>query len=155
MMSIQNSHTANCKTARAGFSTMELMVYIMIVGVILAVAVPGFRKVLKNAKIRTARTSLKMLQKSIEMFELHTGVVPERLKDLVRQPVPSSHYEPEMISEWQDGGYLKGDKVPLDPWNSRFKYEMTSGGKHQYELYSYGPNRKGAPKSEWISVWGK
>ncbi|MFC1845560.1 type II secretion system protein GspG [Candidatus Dependentiae bacterium] len=141
------------RTAKAGFSIMELLIYLAILGVILAVAVPGFMQMFEKAKKDTAKSSMKILRTAIDKFKLDTGVVPERLRDLVRKPAPSGYYEPEMISSWQDGGYLKDPKVPVDPWKSRYKYEVTPGGRHPYELFSYGPSRRGAPKAEWISVW--
>lgn len=145
--------SSGLKSAKSGFSIIELVVYIGILGVILAVAVPAFMGMFEKAKKDTAKNSLKMLQGAIDKFRLDTGVWPERLQDLVRKPAPSSYYEAEIIDGWQDGGYLKDSKMPLDPWKSRYKYEVTPGGQHPYELFSYGPNRRGAPKSEWISVW--
>ena len=143
------------KTARSGFTLIEIMVAIAIVGIMLAIVVPGFMKMYRGAQRKTAKQSLKMMQSAINLFVLDVGKEPEQLNDLVRRPAPSPYYEEDMIDEWNPEGYLSTNKVPLDPWKSKFQYRLTLGGKHRYELYSYGPSRRGAPKAEWIRVWGR
>ncbi len=141
--------TGRATTARSGFSLMELMIAIAVLGLILAVAGPALMRQYRSAQKKTAMTSIKLLKSTIEMFELDVGKLPEKLRDLVKRPSPGGYYNSEEISNWQDGGYLKTKKVPVDPWKNKFRYRLIPDGR-RYELYSYGPNGKGSPKSEWI-----
>ncbi|MCK5633144.1 type II secretion system protein GspG [bacterium] len=137
-------------SAQSGFSLLEIMIAVAILGLILAVASPMLMNQYKKAQKKTTQTSLKMIAGSIDMFQLDVGRIPERLNDLVRRPVAGDYYDQEMVSDWQDGGYLKGGKVSRDSWKQKIQYRLTPEGQKKYELYSYGPNGKGASKSEWV-----
>lgn len=145
------------KTAQAGFSLMEMLVAIAILGIIMAIAIPGFQKVLENQKRNTTRSTLKSVQAAIEIFELDMSRVPEKLEDLLKRPEASEYYG-DTLSKWSDGGYMKTDKYPMDSFGHKIQYELTSGegqqSAHPYELYSYGSkDGKRAPKEKRISVW--
>lgn len=135
------------KTIRAGFSLLELMIYIAIVGILLAVAVPNFFSYIEKARKSTTESNLRMLESAIIMYQLHTGQLPQRLSDLVKKP------SDERVAQKWEGPYLKGKEIPLDGWSNRFEYKQTPQGEHKYELYSHGPNGKGSPESERINVW--
>lgn len=81
------------------------------------------------------------------MFNAHTGQYPARLNDLLKKPAD------EKIARKWEGPYLKAKEVPEDAWGSKYVYKLTPQAEHKYDLYSYGPNGKGSPKEEWISVW--
>lgn len=144
------------KTAQAGFTLMELLVAIAILGIIMAIAVPGFQKVLENQKRNTTKQTLKSVQSAIEIFEMGMNKVPEKLEDLIRRPEASEYYDPASLSNWQEGGYLKTDKYPVDSFGQKLQYELTvgEGSAHPYELFSYGSkDGKRAPKDKRMSVW--
>ena len=136
--------------AKPGFSLMELLIAVVIMGILAAISIPLYQGRVEATKKKTASQQIKLLRTSIEFFELDLGKIPEKLQDLVRRPAPSDYYDQESLAEWADGGYIKGGKVPKDPWKKKFVYKLTPGGTKTYELYSYGPKGKGAPKSEWI-----
>lgn len=142
-------------TAQAGFTLMELLAAIAILGIIMAIAVPGFQKVLEDQKRNTTKQTLKFVQSAIETFEMGLNRVPAQLEDLVRKPEPSEYYDPAVLNNWQEGGYLKDTKYPMDSFGQKLQYELTGeGAVHPYELYSYGSKEgKRAPKEKRISVW--
>ena len=135
-------------TARQGFSLMELMIAIAILAILAIVAVPNFLGYLESAKKSKATQTLNLFKSAITMYNAQIGKLPDRLQDLVKKPLDEA-----AAKKWQTGGYFEKQDLPLDPWNSDYGYKPTPGGKHLYELWSYGPNGKGSPEKEWISVW--
>lgn len=137
-------------TARSGFSLLEIMVAIAIIGIMMAIIIPNFMSYRKNANKSAATSNLQMFDNAILMYNMHTGQLPSRLQDLIKKPSDA-----KIANKWE-GPYLgKIKEIPEDPWGNKYQYKLTpQGEQHKYELYSYGPDGKGAPKEEWISVWG-
>ena len=129
--------------ARAGFTLVEVMLAITIIGALTAVFYAGFKNYITRSKIATTKTTLKTIQSGIDMFNLDTGHYPDTLKDLIVKPA-----KPEM-SGWSNA-YIPGKESPKDAWGKPIMYNPTPGGDHEYELYSYGPDGKKAKKSDWI-----
>jgi len=141
------------RNARAGFSLMELMIVIMIIGLLGGVLAPALNNALKKAKKNTTVATMSTLKKGINQYKNEIGQYPETLKNLISKPKSGD----ERVTKKWDGPYV-GDEgieeVPEDAWNNKFHYKVTPPpAKHPYELISYGPNGKGSPKEEWVSVW--
>lgn len=143
------NYTYCARTARAGFSLIEIMIAIAIMAVLAVAVGPYLLGKLKKAKVSSAQTSLRTIDAAITSFHADIGQYPSRLRDLVKKPA-----EEALARKWTDP-YLKvkNEEIQLDPWNNPFQYKATPGAPHPYELYSFGPNGKGSPKKEWISVW--
>jgi len=133
--------------ARAGFSLMEIMIAVMILGLVAAMVGPAAMNAYKNAQKRTAKATMRSFKDAIGMYQMHVGQLPQTLKDLIKKP------RDERASKKWEGPYIEKEELPEDPWNSPFVYKLTPGAGHPYELYSRGPNGADAPKEEWISVW--
>ena len=134
--------------AKAGFTLFEMVIVAGIIGALLAFIIPQIVQYQKSSKIKTAQNTLLSIKQNIMMFENDTGRLPATLKELVVRP-----QDPEIASKWLKGGYMGGKKqMPKDPWQQAYQYKLTPDGEHQYELYSYGPDGKKAPKIEWINV---
>jgi len=146
------THVLSCrsKSLKPGFTLTELLITIAILGVLLAIAVPAYRNIAEGNKKNVTRDQIKILQNTIGLFELGVGKYPERLEDLVRRPVAGDYYDADMVADWVQGGYVEGGKLPKDGWKKKFIYKLTPDGPKPYELYSYGPKGKKAPRSEWI-----
>lgn len=122
------------KNAR-GMTLIEIMVVITILGLIAAMVTVNVMGRLEKAKLDTARTQMKSVEQAMEQYRLDSGNYPsteQGLKALVEAPADSKRFQP--------GGYLKGGKVPLDPWRHDFSYVSPGTQGHPYEITSSGPD---------------
>lgn len=149
-MAITAHNDSRVKHARAGFTLMEILIAVMILGLLGAMVGPALNNVYKNQQKKATKGSILGMKKGIDMFRNDVGQLPAVLKDLIKKP------KEERASKKWSGPYV-GDEttteVPEDSWGGKFMYKVTQGSKYPYELYSYGPNGKGSPKDEWITVW--
>jgi general secretion pathway protein G len=131
--------------AQAGFSLMEILIAIVIVGIIAAVTVPAYFGYVERNKLKAAKLELRTIKGYVESFYGDINSVPDSLEDLVHKPTRE-----ELAKDWVQP-YT--EKVPRDPWGNAYIYRPTPEGEHKYELYSYGPKGKTAPENEWLNVW--
>lgn len=114
-----------------GFSMIELMVVMVILGLIAGLVGPRFFGRADVAKVQTAETQIEMLRSAISLFYLDVGRLPstdEGLRVLVREPAG--------VEFWQ-GPYLDNE-LPLDPWQNEYNYELQKSGLSDFSLYSFG-----------------
>jgi general secretion pathway protein G len=135
---------------RAGFTLIELLVAIAILAILIGGVVPFAMKQLESAKISGAKRDLQAFKSAINMYQIAVGSYPQTLKDLIKTP-----REEQAKKRWTQGGgpFVEGEELKQDPWNNPYKYKLTPGTQHPYELYTYGKNGPGSPKAEYISVW--
>lgn len=126
---------------RPGFTLIELMIVLAILGLIMYFIVPRFGGMLNKARIRSARLAMGLFKNAITMYKTDIGDYPERLRDLIKRPS-----DEKAAKKWE-GPYFEDKEIPSDPWGESYRYERTQTG---YDLYSYGPNGKGAPKEEYV-----
>lgn len=141
------------KNNRSGFTMIELMIVIVIIGLLSGVLAPAINNALKKARKGTAKTTVMNIKNGITRYQAELAKYPQTLKDLIKRPKSGD----ERVTKKWDGPYYGEEgieEMPEDPWGAKFQYKVAQpGSKRPYELYSYGPNGKGAPKEEWISVW--
>ena len=113
----------------AGFTLIELMIVIAILGLMAYMVAPRLMSVIGKAKPKIAQTDIKNLEIALDMFYLDVGRYPsdeEGLKVLYQRP--------DNIPNWA-GPYIK--KAPKDPWGRDYAYKFP--GEHgTYDLISYG-----------------
>ena len=143
-MAIAAQNNGRVRYVRAGFSLMEIMIAVMILGLVMAMVGPAVHNAYRKAQKRTTAASLKSFKNAISEYQREVRQFPTKLKDLIKKPTGAK--------DW-DGPYIEKEEMPQDPWGQDFKYKLTPGVKHPYELYSWGPNGQGSPKNEWINVW--
>jgi len=135
-----------------GFTLVEIMVVVIIIGILAALVIPQFAGRTEDAKKAAAHTQIDSLFGSaLDMYEADNGNYPttEQGLDALRNQ-PSSEPAPK---NWK-GPYLKSD-VPNDPWGTPYVY--TSPGVHNpssYDLASNGPDRQEGTDDD-INNWAK
>ena len=114
-----------------GFTLIEMLVVITIIGLIMGLIGPRVLNYLGESKVKTARIQLQSFSGALDLFYLDVGRYPstsEGLAALARRP-PG-------LASW-NGPYLKGGAVPNDPWNGPYLYRAP--GEHgAYDIVSYG-----------------
>jgi general secretion pathway protein G len=118
-----------------GFSLIELMVVILIMGLLIGIVGPKVIGQGDKAKVDTARIQIEGLSSALKMYKLDNGSYPtteQGLDALVN--MPSSGTPPK---RWRQGGYLDKSKVPQDPWMNDYVY-MSPGAHGDFDIMSYG-----------------
>ena len=120
---------------QSGFTLIEIMVVVVILGVLAALVVPNIMSRPDQAKVTVAQADVKAVASSLEMYRLDNGFYPsteQGLEALVREPTGSP--EPR---NWNPDGYLK--KIPQDPWGNPYQYDQPgTQNTTSYDLYSLG-----------------
>ena len=101
-----------------GFTLIEIMVVVVILGILAALVVPKILSRPDQAKATVARTDIESISQALELYRLDNGVYPsldQGLEALVERPS-----SPPVPKSWNPEGYLK--KVPLDPWGNPYMY---------------------------------
>ena len=116
----------------AGFTLMELLVVLAILGLLMSLVGPRVLNQLGGAKVKTAAIQIKDLEQSLEMYKLDTGRFPT-----TSQGLQALNSKPAGADGW-NGPYLKSD-VPVDPWKREYHYKYP-GEKGELDIFSYGQN---------------
>jgi general secretion pathway protein G len=121
---------------QAGYSLLELMIVLVIIGLLGALVGPSLMGNLDKSKVQTCETQVRQIKASLDVFRLDLGRYPmpeEGLNILITQP-----NEEPLRSRWR-GPYLEPAQVPLDPWGYPYIYGTTSKPNQPFALYSNGP----------------
>lgn len=117
------------KTFERGFTMIELLVVLVILGLLAGLVGPQFFGKVDSSKVRTAETQVKMLKLALQTYRLDVGTYPDKLDDLQVAPSNAENY-------WA-GPYLD-ENIPLDPWNFPYQYRKEGSAQQGYYLYSFG-----------------
>jgi general secretion pathway protein G len=134
------------KNSQSGFTLIELMVVIVILGILAAIIIPRFMGEPDKAKQAAAQTQIGMLETALKIYKLHNGTYPtteQGLKALVEAPTVGN-----LPKNWQKGGYLEKGKVPKDPWGNDYIY-VSPGSHGDFDLTSLGAD--GEPGGEGVN----
>lgn len=122
-------------SASKGFTLLELLVVIVIIGLLAAYVGPKYFAQLGKSEVTVARAQIDSFEKALDTYRLDNGRYPsteEGLNALITKPAAAARW---------NGPYLK-KQVPQDPWNHQYVYRAP-GSKSEYEILSYG--RDGQP----------
>jgi len=115
-----------------GFTLIELMVVIVILGILATIIMPKILDRPEQARRMKATVQIRNFQSALAFFKIDTGRFPttsEGLETLVGDPG---------LRGWKQGGYIEGGKVPLDPWGNPYIYICPGMHGDDYDLESYG-----------------
>lgn len=121
----------------SGFTLIEVMVVIVILGVLAALIVPNVMGRSEKAKIDTTQITLKGVAGALDQYKLDNGHFPTMqeggLDALVNQPATAKN--------WMPGGYVKGG-YPKDSWKNDVQYVIPGADNRAFDLYSFGADGK-------------
>lgn len=118
--------------AEAGFTLVEMLVVITIIGLIMALVGPRVLGYLGESKVKAAKIQIESFSAALDLYYLDNGRYPasnEGLTALVQRPASASAW---------NGPYLRTGAVPLDPWGHPYLYKVP-GDHAAYEIASRGP----------------
>jgi len=133
---------------REGFTLLELLVVMVIIGLLASYVGPKFFDHIGKAEVKTVRAQLDAFGKALAAYRLDTGHFPrtdQGLKSLVDRPTDEPRWS---------GPYLS-KTLPADPWDHAYVYRQPGEINHEYELLSYGKDgqRGGDGENADLSVW--
>lgn len=129
-------------TLKAGFTMIEIMLVVLIIGILGGMFILSQRGGQADAAKKAVISQFKQIRVALDTYEAAMGDYPEHLSDLWTPPTDS-----EKASEWREGGYIEQFKKYPTGW-SPYKYEKTEGEDHPYTLTAETKDKKGR-----VSVW--
>ena len=121
-------------STQRGFTLIEIMVVVVIIGVLGAIVVPQFMSRPDQAKVTAAHTDIQAISTALEMYRLDTFNYPstqQGLEALVTRPTGTP-----LAKNWNPQGYLKS--LPIDPWGTPYQYLNPGTHSAGYDLFSFG-----------------
>lgn len=130
----------------AGFTLVELLVVLAILGLLAGLVGPQVMKFLGSSKTKTAALQIEDLGATLDLYRLELGNYPENLEDLVTDPGAPN---------W-NGPYLRKGQVPKDPWGNDYEYRVP-GQNGPYDIWSLGADGEegGEGEDADITSWVK
>lgn len=131
---------ANGRDGEGGFTLIEMLVVITIIGLIVSLVGPRVLNYLAEAKVKAAKIQIESFSAALDLYYLDNGAYPaanEGLAALVQHP--------SSAPAW-NGPYLKTGAVPDDPWGHPYVYKVP-GDHSPYEIDSYGAGGVGDTRS--------
>lgn len=105
-------------TRQKGFTLIEILVVVMILGLLISLAAPRLIGRTDDAKVVKARADISAIEQALNLYKLDSGVYPTSEQGLEALVVEPTHGDAPR--NWRDGGYM--ERVPLDPWDGPYLY---------------------------------
>lgn len=122
------------RRSSAGFTLIEILLVVVIIGVLAALGVPKLTGHMERARVNAAKSDISAISSAISMYELDNGKFPKNLQDLIKDPGGTMN--------WM-GPYMEHG-LPDDPWGKPYQYKVPgTHNPHKYDLYSEGSQESG------------
>ncbi|MCB1916463.1 MAG: type II secretion system major pseudopilin GspG [Rhodocyclaceae bacterium] len=141
-----NSHRTLPHRHSSGFTLLELLVVMVILGMLAGYVAPKYFAQIGKSETNTARAQIEALEKALDMYRIDTGRYPSSEEGLL-----ALMHAPADENRWS-GPYLKKD-LPRDPWGRPYIYRQP-GAKGEYDLYSLGKDGRPGGNAESADVRG-
>ena len=138
------------RSAQRGFTLIEIMVVVVIMGILAALVVPKLMGRTDDARITAAKQDIATLMQALKLYKLDNQRYPtteQGLQALIVKPTAGP-----AANGWKTGGYI--DKLPKDPWGGQYQY-LSPGVKGEVDVFSYGADGQpgGAGVDNDIGSW--
>lgn len=138
------------RTAQRGFTLIEIMVVVVIMGILAALIVPKLMGRADDARITAAKQDIASIMQALKLYRLDNQRYPtteQGLQALIQKPTSGP-----AANGWKNGGYV--EKLPKDPWGGQYQY-MSPGVKGEVDVFSFGADGQagGAGNDADIGSW--
>ncbi len=116
---------------RAAFTLMEMMLVLAIIALLIAIGAVTLGEVDENAKYTAAEAQMSTVKVGIQQYKTLNRSLPGKLEDLVTPPA-NARVKRKLVEE----------TAIMDPWGTKFQYRSPGKNGKQYEIYSWGPDKK-------------
>jgi general secretion pathway protein G len=135
-----------------GFTFIELMVVMVILGILATLIVPRIMDRPEEARRVQAKVQIESIETALKLYRLDNGYYPtteQGLQALVEAPTTG-----QLPRAWREGGYLEKGRVPKDPWDNEYVY-LSPGVHGDYDVSSYGSDGEpgGEGKDADVNSW--
>ncbi len=123
-------------TLRGGFTLIEIMVVVIIIGLMATMLAPKILSRPDEARVTRAKTDMASISSALKLYRLDNGFYPSTDQGLIAliaeptsEPIPMA---------WKPGGYIEGTEAPRDPWGRPYLYRSPAEGGGDFEIISLG-----------------
>lgn len=133
-MSVSANRRIRSRPARAGFSLIELMVVVVIIGLLATVVVINVLPSRDQAMVEKARADVSVLETALETYRLDNLAYPTAAQGL--QALTSAPADLARPERYRQGGYVR--RLPTDPWGAAYQYRRPGRDGRAFDIYSLG-----------------